>query len=216
MKTQSITNILFASLLLISFNASASTIFYSDKTTFTNTNSGLNYENFDSYSIALHQPYFDGDGFIVDNTISQNSLVDYGIAVSFNTITGGLGNHYIQENRDTDSMNLIFDQAVSAAGMDLLSVVHPNNYILKLYDINDILIDDLEVLITGQQFWGFSSDIAIKKMYLQRTYNNVFNTYWGGIDNLSYKPAAGIPEPTTLLLLMTGISGLFWKTQRSL
>ncbi len=84
--------------------------------------------------------------------------------------------------------------------------------------------DTMEISINGfnhvfgssqaSGFFGITSDVVFNSFSLSDTAGGNGYLMYGGIDNLSYKASAPVPEPTVMLLFGTGLAGLIGSRMR--
>lgn len=150
-------------------------------------------------------------GWLVLNP--PNVPVPLDITVSLGTAGGGGG-------APPTALLIDFSVPVNAFGLDLLSPGQPFLNGANTFSITILGSDDTTVLQTlalnvsspiftgGREFFGFSGSEEVGGVMFQA--QTVF-----GVDDLTYGTVSPVPEPSTLLLLGFGVTGVMaWRKLR--
>ena len=196
------------------------------------------YTDFSSFS-AISGPLTitDFDDFATGTTFTQPAIFD-GVSYSFNSIRGLPTNFktlsfpykfitwpnvlvatkQFDGTIDQGTTTLAFPSGTGAAG---LFVIMPTAFNSSLFATSTVTATDFEgnlfatsVIFQGQvgeqRFIGFDSPLGISSIiFTSASHVNGFSAI--AMDNVSYGHLAPIPEPSTLLLLVTGLMGLRFR-----
>ncbi len=185
-------------------NANATLITYTDRTSFETAAGTTTVEDFQSFVVdtPFHTTPVDVGDFTLSMIGSPNTsynYIDIGPPASAETNVNGTTNMRVfTDNSPSFDLIFTFDTAITAFGADFANI---NDDILRtrLLVGSEIATPPINPY-PFVSFYGFTSDVAFTSITFEGLENDVY-----GIDNVTYSP---IPEPTTMLLLGTGLIGL--------
>jgi hypothetical protein len=116
-----------------------------------------------------------------------------------------------------DQLLIDFTQPVSGFGLDFIY----NSGVTQTAHVDILGTDDTTVLQThnfgsfsganGQAFFFGVTEPGIGAVRITETLDGTTNPFFITVDNVTFAP---VPEPSTVLLLLTGLGGLVWWRKR--
>ena len=198
--------------------------FYTDRPTFNLANPGLPIEDFEEGNVGAGGVIsFDGP---LDSTSNNTGFMPGDIlpGISFVAsttdlaLTGdgflGIPTKAIGPNSFGDTFDILFTTPVLAAGMDVLTPLNASVVTASVFGEGNVLLGSTMINASATPtFFGVSNMAAITRINLDAEAN-------GGeiIDNIAFgSPGNGqapIPEPSTIVLLGSGLAGLIGYRMR--
>jgi hypothetical protein len=221
---------------LVPATSQASLVFYSSRAAFDLDNPGLPVEDFEKISPALPPGIFFGATGPLDSSTDFLGLISPGdilpgLAIqdrpgpdpfSLLVITPGVlpGLTRAVGARDVanpdDSLDLLFSGSPKAVGFDLAAAAGFGNLtnttiIVDVFGAADVLLGSTTVAtLDDVPFLGITSTDAITRI-------NLFSPDgpFEFVDNIAFgAPAAAVPEPSTLLMALAGLTIPGWRVMR--
>ena len=197
-----------AGMTLAAASARADLVIYTDRTTFEAHSQGLQTITFeglaplDSFTFFPSPPGLTQLGVNFQGSPNNLFVIDPGFnPPNFNWNSG----QFLQENSSGGTLSVTLPPGTTAVGLDVSSF-NPQSAILQL-STGDVLTVP-EPGKPNFAFIGFTSDVPVTGLSITITGNGNPT-----VDNFSFGlasvgPAAGVPEPGTLVLTTVGLLGL--------